>query len=175
MATGYTIPDGRDLSDLFGVGDYGSVVGYQTANGKDLGRQFAGGSTGIVTRYTDRAGVDLGSRFGPPGHCVLTCAQRGDACGFAYGAYGDLSPYPIFGGTGIEALIYNMKDGCTQLIAEMATGSSFFFSLVVNGVTFPKIGGYDTTWFFRVSGNPLGLQAGARIPLIFDPAPTGYE
>ena len=75
MATGFKIPDGRDLSDIFGSGSRGSAVGFQTSNGTDLGYQFASGSTGITTGMQNSAGIDLGSLFGPPG---ATCAVHDD-------------------------------------------------------------------------------------------------
>lgn len=64
MATGFQIPDGRDLSDIFSAGDAGLTTGFQTSNGIDVGRQFMGGSTGIATGFQDPSGIDLGSRFG---------------------------------------------------------------------------------------------------------------
>lgn len=64
MATGFKLPDGRDLSDIFTVGDAGINTNYLTSNGTDVGRQFMAGSTGITTGFKNPAGVDLGFLLG---------------------------------------------------------------------------------------------------------------
>ena len=184
MATGFKIPDGRDLSDIFGSGSRGSAVGFQTSNGTDLGYQFASGSTGIITGMQNSAGIDLGSLFGPPVVYVLTPGRNAHSGSTYYGydatswIYGSLNYTPYWDGNRdkwLKAVIveYDSDDNHARYTDMYINPAYSGSSISVNGIVFPR----SDKWL-SVRGDPLGLKNAYKkkltVTLTFSPAPSGY-
>lgn len=184
MATGFKIPDGRDLSDIFGSGSRGSAVGFQTSNGTDLGYQFASGSTGITTGMQNPAGIDLGSLFGPPVVYVLTPGvNRIENYSTYYGydttgpRFGKLNYTPYWDGNRAKWLQYlrveYSEEGYVRYTTMYINPAYSGSSISVNGIVFNR----GDKWL-SVNGDPLGLKNAYRkeltVTLTFSPAPSGY-
>lgn len=62
--SGFFIPDGRNLDQLFGSGNAGFGTGFIANNGQDLGNRYMAGSIGMNTGFKLSDGRDLGYVFG---------------------------------------------------------------------------------------------------------------
>lgn len=199
MATGFKIPDGRDLSDIFGSGSRGSAVGFQTSNGTDLGYQFASGSTGIITGMQNSAGIDLGSLFGPPAPPAPYTMTIGrvvtrtddDEWDYIMGfrsdhrlgqTFGKMNYVPSWEGCPLAGLwcefseISNPYNPArdTSLALQGVCGIN---TITVNGAAMSSryvSGGFTV---YTANGDALKLKEknGKKLTLTFSPSPTGYS
>ena len=187
MATNYKIPDGRDLSDIFGSGDAGIYTGFTIGSGQtDLGRQFMAGSAGITTGYKNSAGIDLGSLFGADPYvsqgytpCQLFIGTGGhNALGmvtksYGYGVdggiwFGSVSNTPLLGTSSdsscIKAWMLTYGSLTTRSFAIKSTGSAQT-EAIINGTPLPinKVYSEDSTaitwlnWFSSHVGQTITI------------------